>query len=366
MLKRATLWLPVRIVYSTCPSEVRAMFVGWLPIGTAVPTVAVSGVIGTIELPTTVDDPDPTLPIRLRENGSYRIWFRPSVITLYTVSGVAFETPPPGAGVFTVIADQPRFASCAAGTVAVSLVALVKLVDRAVPLSITVDPLVNPVPFTVTIVSIDPVCTAAGLIDCTVGTNVNVLPVTVTEALARLLLATGSFSDPITCTVSVDVPATNCCTVNVTVADAPLARLPKWQLTPLLEEHTPADAAMDCSVPALGTTAVSATSVAVDGPAFVIVAVKVDAVPVVAPPVAATLTPRSAEVVDRSLTRFDRRLKIPADVRNANPFVPHRVSLEGYVLVELYGPVVLYTTFTGMEDALPRLKFDVLNTCIWL
>ena len=57
-------------MYRICPSEVSARFVGWLPIATGVPTVAVSGVIATIEFPVTVLEPDPTLAMMLRENGS--------------------------------------------------------------------------------------------------------------------------------------------------------------------------------------------------------------------------------------------------------------------------------------------------------
>ena len=46
------------------------MLVGWLPIGTGVPTVAASGVMATIELPVMLDEPEPTLAMILREYGS--------------------------------------------------------------------------------------------------------------------------------------------------------------------------------------------------------------------------------------------------------------------------------------------------------
>src|ERR1700736_5516568 len=107
MLNRATLWLPARMVYRICPSEVSARLVGWLPIGTAVPTEPVCGVIATIELPVTVLEPEPTLAMMLRENGSYRRWFTPSVSTLKIVSGTGFETPQPGAGFDTVTGAHP-------------------------------------------------------------------------------------------------------------------------------------------------------------------------------------------------------------------------------------------------------------------
>jgi hypothetical protein len=46
------------------------MLVGWLPMGTGVPTVAVCGSMATMELPVTLDEPEPTLAMMLREYGS--------------------------------------------------------------------------------------------------------------------------------------------------------------------------------------------------------------------------------------------------------------------------------------------------------
>jgi hypothetical protein len=46
------------------------MFSGWLPMSTGVPTVAVSGVIATIEFPVIEAEPDPTLAMIFREYGS--------------------------------------------------------------------------------------------------------------------------------------------------------------------------------------------------------------------------------------------------------------------------------------------------------
>jgi len=50
-------------------SEVRAMFSGWLPIGTGAPTVAVPGTIATIELPGVEEDPEPRLAIMYWNTG---------------------------------------------------------------------------------------------------------------------------------------------------------------------------------------------------------------------------------------------------------------------------------------------------------
>jgi hypothetical protein len=57
----------------------------------------------------------------------------------------------------------------AAGTIAASVVLLVKLVFRADPFSSTVEPLLKPVPVTVRVVSLDPLATTEGEIAVSVG-----------------------------------------------------------------------------------------------------------------------------------------------------------------------------------------------------
>jgi hypothetical protein len=82
---------------------------------------------------------------------------------------MAEEIPPPGAGLDTEIAAQPRLARSAAGTEAESSIELVKLVGRAAPLSKTVEVLLKPVPLTVMTVSFEPLAITVGEIAETEG-----------------------------------------------------------------------------------------------------------------------------------------------------------------------------------------------------
>jgi hypothetical protein len=66
-----------------------------------------------------------------------------------TVNFFAFESPPPGAGLLTVIDALPLLARSAAGTLLVSTVAAEKVVGKGVPFQFTVEDSVNPLPFTV-------------------------------------------------------------------------------------------------------------------------------------------------------------------------------------------------------------------------
>jgi hypothetical protein len=80
-----------------------------------------------------------------------------------------FETPPPGNGFSTVMGTRPAFATSTAVRSAVTLVVLTKVVDRALPLNLTVEPLTKLVPSTVRVNAAAPAETLAGLILVTVG-----------------------------------------------------------------------------------------------------------------------------------------------------------------------------------------------------
>ena len=63
-----------------------------------------------------------------------------------TANVCAADVPPPGPPVTTVMASLPVVTRSAAGTIAVSVVALPKVVASGVPLKSATDPLTNPVP----------------------------------------------------------------------------------------------------------------------------------------------------------------------------------------------------------------------------
>jgi len=71
-----------------------------------------------------------------------------------------------------------------------------------------------------------------------------VLPPTVVDALALLLVGLGSVSDALTCAVSVAVPALIGRTVKVTVVLAPVANCPRLHAAGLTEQ-VPAVAAAE-------------------------------------------------------------------------------------------------------------------------
>src|SRR3989454_551024 len=81
---------------------------------------------------------------------------------LLTGNVCAAEVPPPGAGVNTVTCGVPAVAMSAAVIVAVSWVALTKVVVRAAPFHCTPEPLMNPLPFTVSVKSAPPKSALAG------------------------------------------------------------------------------------------------------------------------------------------------------------------------------------------------------------
>ena len=88
---------------------------------------------------------------------------------LVMVNGVAFEVPPPGAGVTTVTLGMPAAAKSLAGICAVSWVPLTKVVARLLLFQRMVEPLTKPVPFTVKVIPALPVVAVFGLIVVTTG-----------------------------------------------------------------------------------------------------------------------------------------------------------------------------------------------------
>ncbi|HTY77659.1 MAG TPA: hypothetical protein VMI34_07570 [Candidatus Bathyarchaeia archaeon] len=71
--------------------------------------------------------------------------------TPVTVKAMALDVPPPGAGVVTVTAGEPALARSPAGMLAVSCVALTKVVGRLEPFHCTVEAGTKPEPVTVSV-----------------------------------------------------------------------------------------------------------------------------------------------------------------------------------------------------------------------
>src|SRR5438477_23090 len=83
----------------------------------------------------------------------------------------ALDVPPPGAGFTTVMDAVPALAIRAAGTVAVSCVALTYVVVSGLPFQFTVEPETKLVPFTVSVNCAPPAVAEVGLIEVIVGTG---------------------------------------------------------------------------------------------------------------------------------------------------------------------------------------------------
>ena len=144
-----------------------------------------------------------------------------------------------------------------------------------------------------------------------VGVRLNASPLTVTEAEALLFVLAGSLADPLTCALKVELPAVVCSTVTVTVALAPLAKLPRLQVSGPALEQVPCDDVIDTIEPKLTPLDVSTTSVALDGPALPTVAVNTLLLPVAVVLGAERVSARSAFVELKSATAFACTLQIP-------------------------------------------------------
>jgi hypothetical protein len=108
---------------------------------------------------------------------------------LLMVNVTAFDVPPPGAGFTTVTDAVPALAIRAAGTVAVSCVALTNVVVSAVPFQFTVEPETNLVPFTVNVNCAPPAVAEVGLIDVIVGTGLLMVMTSVAVPVPPALVA---------------------------------------------------------------------------------------------------------------------------------------------------------------------------------
>lgn len=72
------------------------------------------------------------------------------------VKVTALDVPPPGAGLVTVTPGVPTVVMSLARMAAVSLVTLTKVVVRAMPLKLTTELLMKPVPLTVKVKAAEP------------------------------------------------------------------------------------------------------------------------------------------------------------------------------------------------------------------
>jgi hypothetical protein len=109
------------------------------------------------------------------------------------VKAVAFEAPPPGKGLTTVIVLEPADAMSAAVILAVIRVELTIAVVRAAPSHCTIAPETKLVPFTVSVNAVPPATVVAGDNEVTVGTGFGgtlVLMVNVEELEVLPLLVT--------------------------------------------------------------------------------------------------------------------------------------------------------------------------------
>ncbi|MFQ5683620.1 MAG: hypothetical protein ACE5HC_10155 [Candidatus Binatia bacterium] len=131
-----------------------------------------------------------------------------------TVNILEELVPPPGGGVDTAKWKVPELASRPDGRLAVSSVALTKLVARLVPAAVTVDCLAKPLPATVIAISDDPTIAVAGEITSILGFGLKTLTVAEPEdpgsftlvAVTVTMLGIGGMSGAVYKPVSLTVP----------------------------------------------------------------------------------------------------------------------------------------------------------------
>src|SRR5262249_39656000 len=80
----------------------------------------------------------------------------------FTEKKITFETPPPGAGLETVIDTVPMVATSEAGIDAVNCALLTNVVDRGLPFQFTTDVGANPAPLIVIVNPAEPGATPVG------------------------------------------------------------------------------------------------------------------------------------------------------------------------------------------------------------
>lgn len=90
-------------------------------------------------------------------------------ITLFTVKVWEVEVPPPGAGLNTATEEVPAVAISLAGTMAVSLEELTKVVVESRPLNFTTESVTKLAPFAVKVNSGSPTTLETGSIESRVG-----------------------------------------------------------------------------------------------------------------------------------------------------------------------------------------------------
>lgn len=155
---------------------------------------------------------------------------------LLIVRVCAFEVPPPGVVLNTVIAGVLPTAISISVIAAVSCVAETNVVVRLIPFQrIEEIPLLKFVPFTVSVNPAPRAVTEVGLILMVVGTGL----FTVTLAVALLLPGVASVAVVVTLAVLFIVPVAVGVTINAIVALAPLLIMPRLQVTALVPVHEP-------------------------------------------------------------------------------------------------------------------------------
>lgn len=97
-------------------------------------------------------------------------------VTVVIVKVAGPEVPPPGAGLVTVTGTGPAVVTAVAGMEAVSWVALTKVEGSAVPLKLTTELLMNPVPFTVNVKAGEPAAIVVGESEVIVGAGLVAAP----------------------------------------------------------------------------------------------------------------------------------------------------------------------------------------------
>ena len=110
----------------------------------------------------------PAEPAKIME-GDSEVITGAGLFATVMVSVSAFDVPPPGAGLVTVIDAEPAFAISVAGIEAFTCVALTNVVVCGAPLKLTTELAIKPVPFTVSENAAEPAAMLAGASEVIVG-----------------------------------------------------------------------------------------------------------------------------------------------------------------------------------------------------
>jgi uncharacterized membrane protein YedE/YeeE len=192
---------------------------------------------------------------------------------LFTVKLTAAEVPPPGAAFTTVTGNVPAVAISAAVIAAVTCVALTNVVVAAVPLNFTVDPFMNPVPFTVNVNAAPPAFALVGESVVIVGAGLSTVKFTAVEVPppgVGFVTVTGNVP-AVAISAAVIAAVTSVALTNVVVTAVPL----NFTLAPLTNP-VPVTAKVNAAPPAF---ALVGESVVIVGAGLLIVNVKFPEVP---------------------------------------------------------------------------------------